>query len=397
MATIERDDLYYDPYDVEINRDPSEVFRRLRNEQPLYYNAQHDFYAVSRFDDVEHVLKDWQTFSSAKGNILELIKSGIEMPPGTVIMEDPESHTKHRKLMARMFTPRKVADLEPKIRELCAQCLDPLVGSAGFDLIAELGAVMPMRVIGMLIGIPEEDQEAFRERSDANLRTEAGQPMDTSAAIGNEQFIEYLDWRVDHPSDDIMTALMQAEFEDETGTVRRLTRDELVIYLSVVTGAGNETTTKLIGWAGKLLAEHPDQRQALVEDPSLIPAAIEELLRYEPPGRQVARYVTRDVEIQEQVVPAGSSILAIVGAANRDERRWEDPERFDIHREQIPNIAFGHGIHFCLGAALARIEGRIALEELLARFPVWDVDLAGARLAQTSTVRGYDRLPLLLP
>jgi cytochrome P450 len=397
MTAIAPDDLYYDPYDVELNADPYEVFRRLRDEAPLYYNAQHDFYAVSRYDDVERVLKDSATFSSAKGNILELITSGIEMPPGTVIMEDPPSHTKHRKLMARMFTPRKVAELEPKIRELCAQCLDPLVGSDGFDLIAELGAVMPMRVIGMLIGIPEEDQAALRERSDANLRTEAGQPMQATADMGNEQFVEYLDWRVDHPSDDIMTALMNAEFEDETGTVRRLTRDELVIYLSVVSGAGNETTTKLIGWAGKLLAEHPDQRRALVEDPTLVPAAVEELLRVEPPGRQVARYATEDVEIQGHVVPAGSAILALVGAANRDERRWTDPERFDIHRELIPNIAFGHGIHFCLGAALARIEARIALEELLARFPTWDVDLDGAVLAQTSTVRGYDKLPIRLP
>jgi cytochrome P450 len=390
-------ELHYDPYDVEVNEDPYEVFRRLRDEQPLYYNADHDFYAVSRFDDVERVLKDHETFSSAKGNILEMIKSGMELPPGTVIMEDPRSHTIHRKLMARMFTPRKVAELEPKIRELCAACLDPLMGSDGFDLIAELGAVMPMRVIGMLIGIPEEDQEAFRERSDENLRTEAGKPMDLSREMGNERFIEYLDWRAENPADDIMTAMLNAELEDEDGTVRTLTRDELVIYLSVVAGAGNETTTKLIGWFGKLLADNPEQRTGLVEDPSGIPGAVEETLRYEPASRQVARYVMKDVELHGQVVPAGSAILALVGAANRDDRRWEDPERFDVFREQIPNLAFGHGIHFCLGAALARIEGRIALEELLARFPTWRVDEANAHKAQTSTVRGYDALPLLLP
>jgi cytochrome P450 len=397
MAVTDHDEISYDPYDVEVNADPYEVFRRLRTEQPLYYNAEHDFWAVSRFDDVEWVLKDHETFSSAKGNILELIRSDIELPSGTVIMEDPPSHTIHRKLMARMFTPRKVAALEPKIRELCAQCLDPLAGASGFDLIAELAAVMPMRVIGMLIGIPEEDQEAIRAQSDANLRTEAGQPMEAKADMGNEKFVEYLDWRRDHPSDDIMTALMNAEFEAEDGPVRTLTRDELVIYLSVVAGAGNETTTKLIGWMGKLLSDHPDQRRRVAGDLDAVPAVVEETLRYEPASRQVARYVTRDVEIHGQVVPAGSAILALVGAANRDETRWDDPERFDTFRPSVPHIAFGHGIHFCLGASLARIEGRIALEELLRRFPDWEVDEAGVRMAQTSTVRGHDALPLRIP
>jgi cytochrome P450 len=397
MAIAERDDLYYDPYDVEINADPSDVFRRLRNERPLYYNEQHDFYAVSRFDDVERVLKDAETYSSAKGNILELMKADIELPSGTVIMEDPPSHTEHRKLMARMFTPRKVAALEPQIRELCARCLDPLDGSRGFDLIAELAAVMPMQVIGMLIGIPEEDRRAIRDASDANLRTEAGQPMEVKADMGNERFVEYLDWRVDHPSDDIMTTLLNAEFEDGDGNVRTLTRDELVIYLSVVAGAGNETTTKLIGWAGKLLGDHPDQRRALVDEPERIPAAVEELLRFEPASRQVGRYVVEDVEVHGQVLPAGSAMLALIGAANRDELRWDDPERFDVLRQPIAHIAFGHGIHFCLGASLARIEARVALEELLKRFPDWEVDDAGARLAQTSTVRGYDALPIAVP
>lgn len=397
MAITQQDELRYDPYDVELNADPYHVFRRLRDERPLYRNDEYDFWAVSRFDDVEHVLKAHETYSSAKGNILELIQADVDLPSGTVIMEDPPAHTLHRKLMARLFTPRKVAALEPRIRELCARCLDPLVGSSGFDLIADLGAVMPMRVIGMLIGIPEEDQVAFRERSDENLRTEAGKPMEVSADIANERFVEYLDWRVEHPADDIMTMMLTAEFEDEHGVTRTLTRDEMVMYLSVVAGAGNETTTKLIGWAGKLLADHPDQRARLVADPSGVPDAVEELLRYEPASRQVARHVTEDVEWYGETVPAGSVMLALIGAANRDDRRWDDPERFDAFRPVVPHIAFGHGIHFCLGAALARIEARIALEEILKRFPEWDVDRAGARLAQTSTVRGYDALPIVLP
>ena len=221
--------------------------------------------------------------------------------------------------------------------------------------------------------------------------------MKAKADFGNERFHEYLDWRAEHPSDDIMTTMLNAEFEDENGATRTLTRDELMIYLSVVTGAGNETTTKLIGWAGKLLADHPDQRAAAVADPALVPNAVEELLRYEPASRQVARTTTREVEIHGTTLPEGHPILAIVGAANRDETRWGDPDEFDILRPSVPHIAFGHGIHFCLGAALARLEGRIALEELLARFPEWEVDVDNATKASTSTVRGYERLPIILP
>ena len=210
-------------------------------------------------------------------------------------------------------------------------------------------------------------------------------------------FVEYIEWRAEHPSDDVMTQLLQAEFEDETGTTRQLTRAEILTYVNVIAGAGNETTTRLIGWAGKVLAEHPDQRRELVDDPSLIPNAIEELLRYEPPAPHVGRYVARDVEHHGQVVPAGSAMLFLVGAANRDDRRFPDGDRFDIHREISQHLTFGYGAHYCLGAALARLEGRIALEELLKRFPEWDVDWEGARLASTSTVRGWETLPVVVP
>ncbi len=298
MTVSAANDVYFDPYDVQLNADPYPMYRRLREEAPLYYNEQHDFYALSRFDDVDDALVDYQTFSSARGAILEIIKANIDIPPGTVIFEDPPIHDIHRKLLSRMFTPRKINELEPKIREFCARSLDPLIGASGFDFVADLGAQMPMRVIGMLLGVPEEDQEAARDFANAQMRTEAGKPMEASMAnaASPDFFGQYIDWRAEHPSDDIMTELLNVEFEDETGAVRRLTRDELLTYVSVVSGAGNETTTRLIGWAGKVLAEHPDQRRALVEDPSLIPAAIEELLRYEPPAPHVARYVTRDIE-----------------------------------------------------------------------------------------------------
>ena len=392
--------LYYDPYDVEIDANPYPVFRRLREEAPLYYNEKLDFYAVSLYEDVERAFVDNESFISGRGGVLELIKSGLEIPPGTVLFEDPPTHTVHRGLLSRMFTPRRVSALEPQIREFCARSLDPLIGSDRIDFIADLGAQMPMRVIGMLLGIPEEAQESVRDRTDANLRTEPGQPQDMSrgfdpgAAFG--EFNDYLDWREKNPSDDIMTELLHAEFEDEKGERRRLTRKELVTYLSVVAGAGNETTTRLIGWAAKLLSEHPEQRRALAADLSLVPAAVEETLRFEPPAPHVGRYVARDAEFQGQRVPAGSALMLLVGAANRDERRFPDGERFDIHRKIDQHLSFGFGIHFCLGAALARLEGRVALEEVLKRFPDWEVDLSGAKLAPTSTVRGWESMPARL-
>ncbi len=180
MTIDSTSDVYYDPYDVGIDADPYPVFRRMRDEAPLYYNEPHDFYAVSRFADVERGYLDSKTFISGRGGIIELIRANIEMPSGVLIFEDPPVHTIHRRLMSRVFSPNRVAALEPQIREFCARSLDPLVGAEEFDFIADLGAQMPMRVIGMLLGIPEQDQEAVRDKVDANLRTEAGQPMEVS-------------------------------------------------------------------------------------------------------------------------------------------------------------------------------------------------------------------------
>ena len=391
--------VYFDPYDVHINANPYPSFARLRNEAPLYYNEQYDFYALSRFADVNRALVDHETFSSARGAIVELIKANIDIPPGTVIFEDPPIHDIHRKLLARMFTPRKVNALEPKIREYCARALDPLVGGGKFDFVTDLGAIMPMQVISALLGIPEDDQVMVREHTNATVRTEAGKPMEADSGFATGDLFEtYIDWRVENPSDDIMTELLNAEFVDETGTTRKLTRVELLTYLNVVAGAGNETTTRLIGWAGKVLAEHPDQRRELVENPALIPQAIEELLRFEPPAPHVARYVTRDVELYGQTVPEGSVMMMLIGAAVRDSRQFPpDGDVFDIHREVRQHLAFSVGTHYCLGSALARLEGRVALEEILKRFPEWNVDMASASLSPTSTVRGWESMPAVLP
>jgi cytochrome P450 len=393
-----RDEIYYDPYDLDLQLDPYPVFRRLREEAPLYYNEKHDFFAVSRFDDVESVLKDAGTFSSARGGILELIKANIELPSGVFIFEDPPLHTAHRGVLSRVFTPKKMNALEPQIRALCAEVLDPLVGSDHLDFVLDLGARMPMRVIGMLLGIPEQDQEDVRLRKDEGLRREPGQPGEFSEdQFADAAFFEdYITWRVQHPSDDLMTALVQAEFEDETGTVRRLTHEELLIFVNVLATAGNETTNRVIGHSGKILAEHPDQRRELVDDRSLIPNAVEEILRFEPPALQACRYVTRDVELHGQTVPEGSALMMLMASGNRDHRAFPpDGDVFDIHRQIGHHLTFGYGIHFCLGAALARLEARIAIDEILSRFPEWEVDWDNAKL-DSSQVRGWSTLPVHL-
>jgi cytochrome P450 len=387
-------EIYYDPWDVDLNTDPYPMFKRLRDNAPLYYNAEHDFYALSRFDDVNRALVDHQTFSSAKGVVIEILKADIEIPPGTLIFEDPPIHDIRRNLLSRAFTPRKMNAIEPLIREFTARCLDPLVGGGEIDFVKHLGSVMPLRVVGMLFGIPEHFQKLVIDQAD-NIRTERGEKLDHSEGMTDGQvFAEFIDWRVANPSDDLTSELLEVEFEDETGITRRLHRDELLMLMNVVSVAGAETTTRLIGWSGKLLSDHPDQRRQLAADRSLIPGAIEEILRFEPPALQAARYVTRDVDYYGQTVPAGSAMLTLIGAANRDgERFGPDAEIFNITRPPRQHVTFGVGAHYCLGNALARLEGRIALDEILNRFPDWEVDLEAAVFSSSSAVRGWDSMP----
>ena len=398
MTASSVEPVSWDPYNPAYFTNPYPVFRRMREEAPLYYNAEHEFYAISRYADVERGLKDRETFSSARGAILEIIKANIEVPDALFIFQDPPTHTAYRTLLQRAMSPKRMNALEAQVRQMCAEYLDPLVGSDNFDFIANLGAKVPMRVISMLLGIPESDQEAVRQSADDRLRTEPGKPMAVSHEVNFQggAFSEYIDWRTTHPSDDMMTELLHAEFKDPQGVVRKLTKDEILNIVNLVAGAGNETTNRLIGWMGKELAEHPDQRRAIVENPALVPQTIEELLRYQTPGPAIARYVTRDVELYDKTIPAGSIMMLMVGAGNRDERRFADGDAFNIHREQRPHLGFGHGIHVCIGAVLARLEGRVALEETLKRFPEWHIDYDNAQLASTSTVRGWETLPVFV-
>ncbi|OBH30551.1 cytochrome [Mycobacterium sp. E1715] len=399
MGVQTASEVFYDPYDVELNADPYPLFRRLREEAPLSYNDQNDFYALSRFDDVHAALNDHETFSSARGNILELIKADMPIPPGVFLMEDPPLHDIYRQSLSRMFTPRKMREVEATARQFCAESLDPFVGTGGFDFIANLGAEMPVRVVCRLLGIPDEMRQEVLDLAESHVNTEAGGQM-KAASTGLETgqlFADYLDWRAEHPSDDVVTELLSVEFTDLDGTRRGLTREELLICITLVAAGGAETTTRLIGWAGKVLAEHPEQRRELVADRSLIAGAIEELLRFEPPAPHIARTLTRDVDYYGQHVPAGSIMMLLAGAANRDHRQFPpDGDVFDLHRKAGAHVGFGVGVHYCLGASLARMEGRVALDEVLNRFPEWDIDMSAARMTTTSTVRGWETLPAVL-
>lgn len=400
VAATTTPDVYYDPWDVGLNADPYPMFTRLRAEAPLYYNEVHDFYAVSRFEDVNQALIDHKTFSSARGVVLEILKADIEIPSGMLIFEDPPIHDIHRSLLARAFTPRKINALEGAIREFTSRCLDPLIGADRIDFVKDLGAVMPLRVVGMLFGIPEDHQRRVQEDGDKHVRTQRGGQLTDNpdgALTDGQVFADFIDWRIDHPADDLTTDLLQVEFTDETGSTRRLRREELLMFMNVVAVAGAETTTRLIGWMGKLLSQHPDQRRLLAEDRSLLPNAIEEILRYEPPALQAARYVTRDIEFHGRVIPEGAALLTLIGAANRDERRFgATAEFFDVTRAPRQHLTFGVGAHYCLGNALARLEGRIALDEILNRFPDWEVDFDAAIFSSSSAVRGWDTMPALL-
>jgi cytochrome P450 len=388
-------EVYYDPFDFDIDDDPYPVWKRMRDEMPLYHNEKYNFYALSRYEDVAPELTNWETYRSSRGTTIDIIMSGVQLPPGVILFEDPPLHDLHRRLLSRVFTPRRMEAIEPLTRDFCVRALDPLVGSGRFDFIENLGALVPMRTIGYLLGIPEENQAAIRDRGGRaiNLSEGAFKAVDQDLFVNSlEVFAEYIDWRREHPSDDLMTQLLNAEIEDN-GVTRRLERTEVLMYISTIAGAGNETTTRLIGFVGQLLAEHPEQRREIVTNPSLIPMAIEEVLRYQAPSPVQARHVARDVECHGTLVPEGSVMLLLNGSANRDERKFVDGERFDIHRGAA-HLSFGHGLHFCLGSALARMQARVALEEVIKRWPDWEVDYANAKMARTSSVRGWGALPV---
>ena len=393
------DELRWDPFDVDIDTNPYETWRRMRDEQPVYRNEALDFYALSRYQDVEDAHRDPTTYSSSHGTVLEIM-SANRVPTKMMIFLDPPDHTQLRSLVSRAFTPRRIGSLEERIRGYCRELLDGWPEGETFDYVQGFGAQLPSMVISALLGVPSDDREDVRQLIDLvfHLDPEHGMINDISlnAQIKLHEYLcAAIEERERTPRDDMLTDLVQAEITDDTGETRKLSVEECAVFANLLISAGTETVARLLGWAAVTLAAHPDQQAELAADPTLIPNAVEELLRFEAPSPVQGHWLTRDVTLHGVTIPADSKVLLITGSAGRDERKYPDADRFDIHRSFDHHVSFGYGIHFCLGAALARMEGRIALEETFKRRKAWTADLGGAVRLHTSTVRGWINVPVL--
>ncbi|MCG7581190.1 cytochrome P450 [Mycolicibacterium sp. OfavD-34-C] len=393
--------LEFDPFSEEFFGGAYETFRRLRDEQPIYYNATWDFWALSRYDDVAPATKDHETYSSAKGATLDMVKAHDDAirPPKVIISMDPPEHQKMRKLVSSVFTPRAIASLEDMVREQIYELIDAIDPTA-FDVVADFSALFPNEVITTMLGVPKEDRHQIRLWLDLLLERRPGEiavPREGFEASMNTgvYYYDLIQKRREKPEDDMISRLIETEIERD-GHVDKLTDVDIAGFATLLGGAGAETVTKLIGNAMVAFADFPDQWQSLRRDRSKIPAAIEELLRYEAPSQYQVRTTTRDVTLHGTTIPEGSAVLLLTASATRDERMFPDPDRLDIDRERKMgfNLAFGYGVHSCLGAALARMESRIALDALLDLLPEYRVDRTGVKRVAMSNVAGYCNVPV---
>ena len=390
----------FDPFSEDFFNGPFETYRRLRDEAPAYYSDKYGFWALSRYDDVAPAIKDCETYSSARGVSLDMFmdEPNPDMPD-LVIMMDPPDHTKMRKLVNKVFTPRSVAALEPMIRAKItdyAHRLDP----KSFDAVQDFSALFPVEIITTMLGVPPADRQQVRHWLDRALTRAPGdfRPSEDGMAANIESglyYYELVQKRRAKPQDDMISQLIQVEVEREDGGVARLTDIEITGFLSLLGGAGAETVTKVVASALVILSERPEQWRMLAQDRSMIPAAFEEVLRFEGPVGYLIRYSMRDIEIHGRTIPKSVPVMLVTGAATRDERAFPDPDVFDVRRKPSGfNLGFGYGAHSCLGAALARMEGRIALEVLLDRMPDYEVDHAALRRVNMTNVMGYSNVPV---
>jgi cytochrome P450 len=394
-------DLRWDPFDRALHKDPYAVWKRLRDEAPAYRNEEYNFYALSRFADVVEASLDTETFSSEHGVTLDAISDDPWPPPKPMIFMDPPDHTALRKMVNRTFFRTQIAVLEERVRTLCRGYLDNFVGAGGFDYVRDFSMKLPVMVISSLLGFPESDHDNLREWSDAQLHREEGTTaLSEDGQEANSKLLAYYADQVQQrrrtPTDDIVGNLMAADLVQPKRETRRLDDGEVLMFIAMINVAGNETVARLLGWASLTLARFPEQRAKLVERPELIGGAVEELLRYDAPSPVQGRYTLRDVTYHDTLIPAGSRVALLTGSAGRDERQYENPDVFDVERTGIRHVSFGHGSHFCLGAALARLEARVALEETLARFPTWEVDEDAVTYVHTNSVRGPASVPIRL-
>lgn len=387
--------IEFNPYSWELHEDPYPTYRALRDQAPLYRHDGLGFWALSRHADVAAAFKDPLTYSNAEGVALERSSQQVASATASFLAMDPPRHDEMRGLVSRGFTPRRVADLEPRVRALTEGYVAGFRAAGRCDLIADLAGRLPMAVVSELLGIREEDRDRLRGLADTVVHREDGVKDIPPAAMQASQammlyFRDLVAERRRQPGGtDLVSALLATEVDGQ-----RLEVAEVMAFLFLMVIAGNETTTKLIGNAVFHLWRHAAQRARVQANAALIPAWVEETLRYDGSTQMLARTVTRDHELHGQRLRAGDRLLLLVGAANRDERVFPDPDRFEIGRDTSQHLAFGKGTHFCLGASLARLETRIALEAIQAHLPDFEIDAAGLRRVHSPNVRGFAAMPL---
>lgn len=393
----------FDPYSETFFEDPWEVYRWMRDEAPVYHHPELGFYAVSRYDDCVEVHRDHRSYSSTRGVTLDQLRSAafgstVERT-GSIIMMDPPEHERMRKLVNRAFTARSIAGWEPVALRVICSFLDDLAGAGSFDVVRDLSGPFPIEVISEILGVPEADRQQLRHWADALLEREVGNPFPPDSAMeAAVAFFAYMhDLVVErraHPGTGMIDDLIAVEVSTDGGGSERLDDLDVAYFSALLTAAGAETVTKLVGNGVMTFAEHPDQQAALIADPSLVASAVEEVLRWRAPSQYQGRFSVADREFHGVTIPAGNPVLIVTGAANRDPRAYQDPDRFDITRDQPMPISFGHGIHYCIGAHLARLEGRIAFDELYRRWPGLRVDLDGIRYVHMTNVAGPSSVPV---
>jgi cytochrome P450 len=389
-----RNAVRYDPYDYEIHDDPYPTYARLRSEAPLYRNDELHFWALSRHTDVVRAFRDTATFSSSHGVSLEPSASGPNAyKTMSFLAMDPPRHNRMRELVSRGFTPRRVAEMEQRVRDLTLHYLEPALDGQSFDFVRDFSGKLPMDVISEMIGVPPGDRDEVRRQADRLVHREADVADVPRSAVEAAlelagYFSEMVAERRRARTDDLTSALLDAQLEGD-----RLADDEIIGFLFLMVVAGNETTAKLLANAWYYAWRFPDERAEVFDDPVRIPGWVEETLRFDPSSQMVSRRTTTDVDIHAGRIPAGERVLLLIGSANRDEDVFPDATRYDIDRDTSASIGFGAGPHYCLGAALARIEGRVALRELTARVQTYDVDDAHTGRVHSVNVRGFSSLP----
>lgn len=392
--------MLYDPYSRAMQEDPFPAYRHFLEHEPCAYNPKLDFYALFRFEDVWDATLDWKTYSSSLGPTLEN-RGQIPGELFSIIGMDPPRHTRLRNIVSRGFTPKRIAALEPEVRALAARYLDALRNERRFDVQQAFAVRLPMDVISVLLGIPEADREGYRHTVDKGLERdpETGQPsMENIEMLGRSRtyLLDLLAERRKQPKDDLITVIAEARYTEPDGTERSLGDDEVAAFCTLLAAAGAETTAKLIGNMIVYLFRHADQRGWVFEDPKArLPNAIEEVLRYDAPSQFQGRVATRDVTMHGTAIPKGARVALVTGAACRDPREFREPDRLDVTRTAEREIYFGYGQHICIGKSLARLETRVAMEEIAARWPEWQVDESGLTRTYQAHVRGFQNVPLV--